>query len=337
MFLSCPRRCLFVSAVVLLAITAPPSVARASGSALDMASAEALFQDAMKLVADKHYSDACPKLEESQRLDPAMGTQFRLAECYESVGRTASAWANYLEVADAARNGGQAERERVARERATKVEAKLSRLEVFVVTPDLPGLEVRRDGVVLGAAQWSIPIPVDPATYDVVASAPGKVTWSGTATVTGDGASATLRVPELQNTPIASAPRAPNRAPVTPVSLPPSAEKPRPRWGVVRTTGLAVAAAGVVGLGIGAFFGVDALAKTNSADSSGCTGSQCTPGAATTRDEARNAANAATVSLIAGGVLAAGGLGVWLFGPSARAARAMATVTPRGLAVTGQW
>ena len=334
------RRSQLAPALVLLGATLTlRSVARADSSALNKASAESLFEDAMKLVADKRYPEACPKFEESQRLDPAMGTQFRLAECYEAVGRTASAWANYLEVADTARNAGQAERERVARERAGSAEAKLSRLTVVVSTPDLPGLEVRRGGVVLGKAQWGSPVPVDPATYDVAASAPAKLAWSGVVTVSGDGAFSTLTVPELQDVPIASIPALQAAKPLASASLsqPADVERPQTHWGPVRTTGLIVAGAGVVGLAFGAAFGVDALSKKSAAESSGCSGDRCTPGAGSTRDEARKAANLATAFFTAGGVLAAGGLGLWLFGPSTRAAGAIATVTPGGFTVSGRW
>jgi serine/threonine-protein kinase len=313
-------------------------LARADASALDKASAEALFQDAMKLMADQHYPDACPKLEESQRLDPAMGTQFRLAECYEAIGRTASAWASYLEVVDSARNAAQADRERVASARAQSVESKLSRLTVVVTTPDLPGLEVRRHGVVVGRAQWGLSIPVDPGTYDVAASAPGKLPWSSVATVRGDVASSTLQIPELHDAPIVPTPllQAPT-PPSKPWMSPPPSEKPSPRWGPLRTTGLVVAGAGVVGLGLGAAFGVDAVSKQNAANSSGCSGVRCSPSAGATRDEARNAANLATVFFTVGGALAASGLGLCLFGPNARAPSAVATVTPAGLTVAGEW
>jgi hypothetical protein len=102
--------------------------AEATPTLADKATAQALFEDALQLMGAKRYREACPKLEESERLDPALGTRFRLSECDEAVGRLASAWAGFLEVADLAHGSGQTDRENVARARAASIEPKLSRV-----------------------------------------------------------------------------------------------------------------------------------------------------------------------------------------------------------------
>src|SRR5690349_13986528 len=101
-------RALYVRAAVTAfgLVTSICGAAR-SASSEDQAAAQALFDDAKELVKSGKAAEACPKFEESQRLDPGLGTQLNLADCYERIGRTASAWTIYVEVAPAARREGQ--------------------------------------------------------------------------------------------------------------------------------------------------------------------------------------------------------------------------------------
>jgi hypothetical protein len=158
---------------------------------------------------------------------------------------------------------------------------------------------------------------------------------------TGEGASSTLTVPALQDTPlpaqVAPVPATPRPESSASPGLPPDAETPHHALGVWRTTGLIAAGVGAVGLGVGAGFGLDAISKKSAADGSGCSSNECSPGAASTRDAARNSANMATVFFTAGGVIAAAGLGLWLFGPSGSSQAVVATVAPGGFVVAGSW
>src|SRR5687767_6169905 len=105
----------------------------------DSAAARALFSEGRELMEKDRFEEACPKLEESLRLDHGMGTQFNLAHCWDKLGRTASAWALFLDVAAAARASNQPQRETAARERAKALEPKLTRMriEVTQVVPDM--------------------------------------------------------------------------------------------------------------------------------------------------------------------------------------------------------
>ena len=78
----------------------------ASADASDAARAQHLFDEGFKLLEAGHAQEACPKLEESQRLDPGMGTQFRLAECYEKTARYSRAYALFRDVAALAHSAG---------------------------------------------------------------------------------------------------------------------------------------------------------------------------------------------------------------------------------------
>jgi hypothetical protein len=167
----------------------------------DSAAARALFAEARSLMDDERFEQACPKLEESLRLDHGMGTQFNLAHCWEKMGRTASAWALFLDVAAAARAGNQPQRETAARERAKVLEAKLTRLRIDVSDAS-PGTEVERDGQDVRKASWGTGVPVDPGKHVVRVSAPGKQTWSDEVDVPASARTFTVTVPALTDAPI---------------------------------------------------------------------------------------------------------------------------------------
>src|SRR5690242_14086811 len=96
------------------------------------AEANVLFDEGRALMTKKDYAGAISKLEQSQQLDPAVGTLLNLGECYLALGRTASAWSAYRDAASLAATTKQADRERYASKKAQELEARLSRLEVGV-------------------------------------------------------------------------------------------------------------------------------------------------------------------------------------------------------------
>ena len=115
-----------------LSTVAPAALGQAQTAA--QKSAQALFDAGMALMKAGKAGEACPKLAESQKIDPGMATQFRLAECYEKLGKPALAWMNFREVAEQAHREKMAEREEVARKRAEAVAATMPKL-VIVVPP----------------------------------------------------------------------------------------------------------------------------------------------------------------------------------------------------------
>src|SRR5512132_1412974 len=68
--------------------------------------ARAASTPADKAVATVLFNDACPKFEESQRIDPTPGTLLNLGDCYErsTPPRTASAWGTFKRAEVMARN-----------------------------------------------------------------------------------------------------------------------------------------------------------------------------------------------------------------------------------------
>ncbi|HWO12694.1 MAG TPA: hypothetical protein VNN80_24520 [Polyangiaceae bacterium] len=173
-----------------------PAPAQAQESA-DALASRALFDEARRLMNAEKFAEACPKLEESQRLRSGIGTQFNLAECYEKLGRFASAWSVYLRVAADTKALGQVDRERVARARAQALEPRVAYLSLQVPEP-APGIELTLDGSAMGPATWGVPTPLDPGEHVVVARAPGHEPWQGAASIPTHGARISLEVPPLK-------------------------------------------------------------------------------------------------------------------------------------------
>ncbi len=130
------------SLVVDAALSLPP-VARAQPAANAVA-AEELFRKGRDLLEQKRYAEACPKLEASQKLDPAVGTQYSLGQCYEGESRLASAWFAYRGAAAVAAQKG--DRRRVtAQKSADAIESHLAHLAVTLAPAQGP-IEVSIDG-----------------------------------------------------------------------------------------------------------------------------------------------------------------------------------------------
>jgi hypothetical protein len=324
---------------------ASPGRARADG---DVA-ATALFDDGRKLMSQHRYAEACPKLAESQRLAPSGGTLINLAQCYEYSGQTASAWEAWKDAAARASSAGKDDAEKSALRHATALEPSLAKLTIAVdPASDVAGLEVKRDGTLLGHAEFGVPIPVDPGAHIVAASAPQKKAWSTTVNVAPKetGAQVTVSMADDAAPGVAAAPlAAPVAVGVT--DLPSKAAEPTPagsNGSTQRTLGWVTAGAGVVGIAIGSVFGLDAKSKNDEAtNQDGCSGATCkgpnsAQGAAAS-SEASSAATASTIAFIVGGVALAAGVVILLTAPSGHAVQVAPTVGQSfgGLAAYGVW
>jgi len=138
----------------------------------DAAAAAVLFHQGYKLRQEGQDDAACKKFEESARLDPMAGTLMNLAECRANQGKTATAAGWYHKAALLADNQGDKVLLEKAKQHATELDTELSYLTIQVEKP-LPGLQIKRDDVAIGPAQFNEPLPIDPGTHEVIASAPG--------------------------------------------------------------------------------------------------------------------------------------------------------------------
>ncbi|HEU4411356.1 MAG TPA: tetratricopeptide repeat protein, partial [Polyangiaceae bacterium] len=225
-------------------------------SAGDAAAAEELFRQAKALIAQGDYEQACPKLAESHRLDPASGTVLTLALCYRAQGKTASAWASFQEALSRAKQDRRPDRERVAQREIAAIEPRLSRLRVRVepAAGALPGFRLLRDGQPLGPASYGVAVPVDPGGHEVTASAEGHKPFRAEVQVGAAADALEVLVPALEPEPPAPAPPAPTPPPAavptpapTPAPAPAGPRAPAPPEGP--STGQRVLGYGGIGVG----------------------------------------------------------------------------------------
>ncbi len=324
----------WASSLAVVIVTAM-NANHARAGTVQEAAAEMRFQEARTLMDQGNFVAACPKLAESQQLDPAVGTLLYLGECYFRNGQTATAWATFLSAAEAARRAQQPDREKIARQRANELAGAVSKLIIDVPTSArLAGFDVKLDGVSIGAASWGVPTALDPGSHVLTASAPHRVSWSRSLAIPPDGFQATIAVPVLANDNTAgpvgiSAPDWGGRN----ASTNPEADTRPTRARNQKILGIAVAGAGVVGIATGTIFGL--VAKSKESDSSQyCwpnNNTSCGHEGVSLIDDAKRDATIATVGFILGGLGLATGAVLYLTAPKVTAKSTAPKISKLGI------
>jgi hypothetical protein len=289
------------------------------------AAAETLFRDGKTAFDAGNFAVACPKLEGALALTggEALGGALLLGHCYEKQGKLASAWGLYTEVAGKAGVTGQAER---AAQAASGAAALLPRLHyVALRVPDsivsLPGAEIRRQGKSLRRELWASRFPVDPGQFTLEISAPGKRPFRQTVPIpAAPGDTAVAVEPLVDEAAVATPPVAALPAPLDAPKAPPAVAAATP-WSGPRVAGVVIAAAGLVGVGVGVGLAAVAKGRYNDAlaDPKNC--SALPAGGRACADlgpinDARGLGNVATATFFAGAGAALGGGLLILLAPS---------------------
>jgi len=318
-------------------------------SAEEKATAEAVFEEGMRLIKQGNFAEACPKFEMSQRVEPAVGTMLYLAECYENTNRTASSWAMFREAASLAETSNQVERMKTAQARAKRLEPRLAWLTIDVPKEAaVPGLQIRRNGVLLSPELSGTATPVDPGEVLVEVSAPGHLPYSTKVKVPAKGR-VSLPIPALQaapeSAPVAPAvvappasapPAAANSSSPPPASAPPAPATVEHRSPVPWIVG----GAGVVALGVGTVFGLKAMSNADDARKL-CPNDHCYDQAGQkAADDAHTQATISNVAFIVGGAAVATGVVLYFTLPKQRTQVGMvpmADQTSLGLSLRGKF
>lgn len=325
-------------ALLLAAATALSSFAlpaMAEPNAADRALATELFRQGRELMAQKKYEEACPRLEESQRLDPGGGTLLNLALCNEGLGKTATAWFQLNEAIAIAQRDGRRDREDLAQQHVEALEPHLSRLVIEVpAEADIAGLIVIRDGSTVARVAWGSAMPVDPGEHRIEISAVGRVTWTTTITMGADADRQRVTAPVLELAPLPE--------PAKPVELPsplpqpkplePSPEPKPPSFNIGRLLGIVTIDLGAAALVAGSITAGYALKQKNESDAA-CPFDHCSTLGADKSDAAIQAADAATALFVVGTLTVAGGIALVIMSPNRRPVSVLPVIGRSGLAV----
>lgn len=278
--------------------------------------AEDLFTQGKQLEKDGKIAEACDAYAKSQDLDPQLGTEYNLALCDEKLGRTATAWGYFRELAQRDTNKA---RKKDSDARATKLASKLTRVLITIQGPSYTGLVVKLgdDDVteIIGVAS-----AVDPADYTLTATAPGYQTFTSKVSASGEGATVTVTIPVLEPeakvTPVVTPPPPPDDhvAPVVVKHAKPSGSGRKRLGMIVGGGGLAIAITGGV-------FGVLARGQWNDAEAvcgadHACANQADLDRSHTLTDKARGTGNLSTALVAGGAAVLATGLVLWFTAPA---------------------
>ncbi|MGH9889478.1 MAG: hypothetical protein ACREBE_28355, partial [bacterium] len=190
--------------MIACAICAAGGAAQAQ-TATTSAAATVQFDKGRSLFKAGKFAEACAAFEQSQKLEAAFGTLYNLAGCYVKIGKLASAWVAYRELAQ--RDSKTARKADSAR-RAKEIEPRLPRLLIAVsekaskAAP--PGLVVEMNGQDV-TSLIGVENPIDLGSYKLVARAPQLKDAEASVEITSEGKTVTATL-ELERAPREIAP-----------------------------------------------------------------------------------------------------------------------------------
>ncbi len=319
-------RRVFAAAALALALAARTRDARADEASERQAAATALFDQARQLLSDGKTAEACEKFALSLKYDKRVGTTLNLADCYEKIGKTASAWGRFNEAAALAAAANQQERVDYAKEHAAALAPKLARMRISLGA-EAKDVVVTRDGSRVDPDSFGVAVPVDPGAHTIEATAPMKKPWSQSVEIPPEPGDTPVVVPALEDDLVA-------------IAKAKEAEQQRvatqpPFWTSQRIVGAAMAGVGLAGIGVGAIFGLSASSKWSDAKgTSHCDATGCDAAGIAEAKDAKTAGTISTIAFIAGGALVAGGAVVFLLSPK-RESAIVVTPTVGGAALRG--
>jgi hypothetical protein len=283
------------------------------------ATAAGLFDEAKALMDRGNYAEACPKLAESQAVDPQLGTMMNLALCYESVGKIASACPIWREAATTAERRMRSDRAELARQHGDSTCRRAPQVAVQIAEqPRRDGLSVTIDGAPLAREHWGLPLSIDPGDHEVRATGEGSQPWSSRFQVDEQQATVVV-VPVLAP---AASPQASDRDSAASTSQ-------RQQSRVIGTGVWVVGGIGIAAVGTSGGFGLLALSRLReSSDGRNCVQNNCNSIGANDRAIASRYATVSDVTLAIGIGAIATSVVLWVIAPRGNRPTSGAYVQP---------
>lgn len=218
------------------------------------------------------YETACPRIEQSYRIDPRIGALFALAECESKRGRIATAVAHYDEYLTEHgklprdRKAKQGDRALIARRQVDLLRRDLPRLTLVLPREAPRDMVVRCDGAPVAEDALGAPILLDPGGHLISTSTPGGAPSEVRLTI-ARGQQIRLVLTLAPTLAVTTPPPAPT--PGAPAIEAANADPTEPHPTSGRRVGAYVSGGiGLVGLAVGGVFGGLALGQKSTVDAS---------------------------------------------------------------------
>jgi hypothetical protein len=296
----------------------------------------ALYREGVEAATAGLWADARDRFRQALAIRTSPKVLFSLAQAEEQLGQVASAQADYGRALEGAKAAGEGEVSQAAEEAQRAIEPRVPHVRIFVsgAPPSSASATLDQAPVAVGTS-----IAADPGAHRLVVNSPGMREVTASIAI---GERQQLDVPVRLEPVGPEAARSGLARPEASKGSGLPAEGSTSRASPWRTIGLVIGGTGVVALGVGTALGLVAKSENDESNTSGCHGNNCTPEAAAMRHDALNAATASTASFVAGGVLAAAGVVIWLVAPSSGVNRSLGaapvvTASGGGLLLTGRW
>jgi serine/threonine-protein kinase len=294
----------------------------AHAQSAEVGKADALFNAGRSLLEAGEYIEACPKFAEAQALAPGLGVTLYLADCYERIGRTASAIVEFRRAEQSALLRHD-KRGAVAHDRAVALEAHVPQLAIVVTeAARAQGITVTCDGELVPASRWDAPVAIDPGDHEIVVSAPSKLARHTRVTLAPMRGTVATNVEPLDDRP---SPLPRSALSIGDVDLPGFAEG----WPTQKTLGLIAGGVGILGAGVGSVLGILASSKLSQSNDGPCDATDhCSSQGIDLRKDADHLANASTAVFVGAGVALAGGVVLYWTAPKTGRATEAVEVVP---------